>query len=280
MRLNIYHTNDIHSNFSFLSRVCGYLEQYRQEEDLYLDSGDFLDLKSILVQADRGAGALKLLKLCGLEAMALGNNELDFGCPDLEKLMAYPLLCANLTRADGTPVRGLQSHRIVERLGKRFLIIGLAPYFGEGMVPSLYNLFFEMGDLHTVDPVPAVTKILEENRGSYDFSILLSHSGHPVDRELEKRLPPVDLWLEGHSHAVITEERHSQSGMGQLLGRGVRPGGRWRLVRGLRHRQSGAVRFHGQSPALPAGVPLRSDGHHRLCRRGHRGAGGAAVYPG
>lgn len=219
MRLNIYHTNDIHSNFSFLSRVCGYLEQYRQEEDLYLDSGDFLDLKSILVQADRGAGALKLLKLCGLEAMALGNNELDFGCPDLEKLMAYPLLCANLTRADGTPVRGLQSHRIVERLGKRFLIIGLAPYFGEGMVPSRYNLFFEMGDLHTVDPVPAVTKILEENRGSYDFSILLSHSGHPVDRELEKRLPPVDLWLEGHSHAVITEERYSQSGMGQLLGR-------------------------------------------------------------
>ena len=59
----------------------------------------------------------------------------------------------------------------------------------------------------STDPIPAVRGILEENRGKYDFSILLSHSGHLVDRELEKALPPVDLWLEGHSHAVITEKR-------------------------------------------------------------------------
>ena len=29
MHLNIYHTNDIHANFSFLGRVCAYLEEYR-----------------------------------------------------------------------------------------------------------------------------------------------------------------------------------------------------------------------------------------------------------
>lgn len=54
MRLNIYHTNDIHTNFAFLGRVCAYLEEHRAESDLYLDSGDFLDLKSLVVQADRG----------------------------------------------------------------------------------------------------------------------------------------------------------------------------------------------------------------------------------
>lgn len=53
MRLNIYHTNDIHANFAFLGRVCAYLEEHRTESDLYLDSGDFLDLKSLVVQADR-----------------------------------------------------------------------------------------------------------------------------------------------------------------------------------------------------------------------------------
>lgn len=40
-----------------------------------------------------------------------------------------------------------------------------------------------------------------------------------MDQELAKRLPPVDLWLEGHSHAVVTEQHYTQSGMGQLLGR-------------------------------------------------------------
>ena len=129
MRLNIYHTNDIHADFSFLSRVCAYLSGHREESDLYFDSGDFLDLKSVLVQADRGKGALELMGLCRPEAMALGNNEIDLGSADLEKL-DFPLLCANICRNDGTPVPGLKSHVILERRGKRFLVAGLAPYYG------------------------------------------------------------------------------------------------------------------------------------------------------
>lgn len=218
MRLNIYHTNDIHADFSFLSRVCAYLSGHREKSDLYFDSGDFLDLKSVLVQADRGKGALEPMGLCRPEAMALGNNEIDLGSADLEKL-DFPLLCANICHNDGTPVPGLKSHVILERRGKRFLVAGLAPYYGMGMIANKYNLFFEMGNLRTVDPIPAVTRILNENRGKYDFSILLSHSGHLVDRELAKRLPPVDLWLGGHSHAVVTETGYSQSGKGEFLGR-------------------------------------------------------------
>lgn len=219
MRLTVYHTNDIHADFAFLGRVCAYLSSHRQSEDLYFDSGDFLDLKSILVQADRGKSALALAAQCGLDAMALGNNEIDLGSRDLEALEGLPLLCANICRSDGTPVPNLRSHRILERCGKRFLILGLAPYYGIGMVPNKYNLFFEMGNLRTVDPIPPVTKILQENAGKFDFSILLSHSGHQVDRELQKRLPPVDLWLGGHSHTVISEKQYSQSGKGELLGR-------------------------------------------------------------
>lgn len=219
MRLNIYHTNDIHADFSFLSRVRAYLSDHREKSDLYFDSGDFLDLKSVLVQADRGRSALELLTLCRPEAMAVGNNEIDLGSADLERLAQLPMLCANICRNDGTPVPGLKSHVILERCGKRFLVIGLAPYYGAGMIADKYNLFFEMGNLRTIDPVPAVTQILNENQGKYDFSILLSHSGHLVDRELAKRLPPIDLWLGGHSHTVVAEAGYSQSGKGEYLGR-------------------------------------------------------------
>ena len=219
MRLNIYHTNDIHADFSFLSRVRAYLSDHREKSDLYFDSGDFLDLKSVLVQADRGRSALELLALCRPEAMAVGNNEIDLGSADLERLAQLPMLCANICRNDGTPVPGLKSHVILERCGKRFLVIGLAPYYGAGMIAGKYDLFFEMGNLRTIDPVPAVTQILNENQGKYDFSILLSHSGHLVDRELAKRLPPIDLWLGGHSHTVVAEAGYSQSGKGEYLGR-------------------------------------------------------------
>lgn len=218
MLLRIYHTNDIHANFSFLSRVHGYLSANRKENDLFLDSGDFTDLKSLIVQSDSGRSALELMKLCRPEAMALGNNEIDLGSEAVEKLSDFPLLCANAVHNDGTAIPGLKSHTLIERCGKRFLIIGLAPYYSARMEPNRYNLFFEMGNIHTTDPIVSVGRILEELKGTYDFSILLSHSGHLVDRELEKQLPPVDLWLEGHSHGVITEKRYSQSGKGQFLG--------------------------------------------------------------
>lgn len=219
MLLQIYHTNDIHADFGFLSRVYAYLAAHRGEQDFYFDSGDFTDLKSVIVQSDRGGAAMALMKLCRPEAMALGNNEIDLGSDDLQRLVNLPLLCANAKHNDGTEIPGLKTHRIFHRCGKRFLAIGLAPYYSARMEPNRFNLFFEMGNIHTTDPIPAVEKILEENRGKYDFSILLSHSGHLVDRELEKQLPKVDLWLEGHSHAVITEKRYSQSGKGECLGR-------------------------------------------------------------
>ena len=218
MRLRIYHTNDIHADFPFLSRVHNYLREHRESRDFYFDSGDFTDLKSVIVQADRGKGALELMEMCAPDAMALGNNEIDLGSEDLEKLTAFPLLCANAVHNDGTAIAGLKRYVILERFGKRFLVIGLAPYYDVQMRPNKYNLFFEMGNIHTTDPIPAVVGILRENEGDFDFSILLSHCGHLVDRELEKRLPPVDLWLEGHSHAVVTGKRHSQSGKGECLG--------------------------------------------------------------
>ena len=64
MLLQIYHTNDIHADFGFLSRVYSYLAAHRGEQDFYFDSGDFTDLKSVIVQSDRGGAAMALMKLC------------------------------------------------------------------------------------------------------------------------------------------------------------------------------------------------------------------------
>ncbi|WP_311487685.1 metallophosphoesterase [uncultured Helcococcus sp.] len=51
--MKIYHTNDIHSNFDFYKKTSAYINENKNDEDLYLDSGDFADLSNFIVQADR-----------------------------------------------------------------------------------------------------------------------------------------------------------------------------------------------------------------------------------
>lgn len=231
MRLQIYHTNDIHSDFSFLKRVHSYLTEHRNEQDFYFDSGDFTDLKSTIVQSDRGITALGLLKACCLDAMALGNNEIDLGCDDLAAIAGAPILSVNAVQNDGSSIPNLCPSVILERCGKRFLILGFSPYYSYELVPNKYNLFFEMGNIHTTEPIDAARAVLAELRGQFDYCIALSHSGHVVDGLLRESLPEVNLWLGGHSHVVITEDTYSQSGKGETLGRitleidetGIRP---------------------------------------------------------
>lgn len=218
MQLRIFHTNDIHGNLDFLGRVQAWLAEHRGENDFYFDSGDYMDLKSVVVQADRGKRAMELMMACGLDAMAVGNNEIDLTSEAIEQLADFPLVSTNLTHNDGSALPGLPGSRILERCGKRFLILGLSPYFKFHMIPNGYNVFFEMGNLHTVEPVAAVRGELQRQRGRYDYCIMLSHSGNPVDRILCQQLPEIDLWLGGHCHSTITERKFSESGLGTTLG--------------------------------------------------------------
>lgn len=218
MQMRIYHTNDIHGNLEFLRRVQAWLALNRGENDFFFDSGDYMDLKSIVVQADRGESAMKLMAVCGLDAMTVGNNEIDLGSEALERLTAFPLIGTNIVHNDATAIPGLPGSRILERCGKRFLILGLSPYYKPPMVAGGYNVFFEMGNLHTIEPVAAARAELDRQRGKYDFCIALSHSGNPVDLMICRQLPEVDFWLEGHCHSIITEKRFTQSGMGETLG--------------------------------------------------------------
>ena len=77
MTLTIYQTNDLHSNFENIARIAAYIKDHRKKEDLFLDCGDLCDLKDITVQGTRGIGAVRILKHAGVDAMAVGNNEID-----------------------------------------------------------------------------------------------------------------------------------------------------------------------------------------------------------
>ncbi len=221
MKIYIYHTNDIHSNFEFVAMVTSYLKANKTESDLYLDSGDFNDLKDFIVQADRGKSALELFSLTGIDLMTFGNNEIDLGKQSLIEIIEsdFPIISANVVDEYKNELPGLDKYRIIEKNGVRFLIIGIAPYYDKDYIPGSYNSFFVLGNILTVDPIVQVNEILKEQKGNYDFSILLSHSGLRVDRMLKEHCPDIDLMLGGHTHHVISDGNYSQSGRGQYLGR-------------------------------------------------------------
>lgn len=221
MRIHIYHTNDIHSNYDFLKKVHRYLSENKGENDFYFDSGDYTDLKNAIVQADQGRSAMEMLMSCSLDGMTLGNNEVDMGYEAVAELVNQnaPMIVANVTDNADNPIQNMPASKLYVRAGKRFLVIGIAPFYKEDMTPSGYNVFSMMGNLKFHPPVEPVRKELDKNRGNYDFCILLSHSGYIIDEEIRKELPEVNLCLGGHSHEVRNHKGYSQSGMGEFLGK-------------------------------------------------------------
>ncbi|MBR5317766.1 MAG: bifunctional metallophosphatase/5'-nucleotidase [Lachnospiraceae bacterium] len=222
MYINIYHTNDIHCEFDTFRKIAAYLKKHKTENDFYFDSGDYTDLKSIVVQADRGYSVMELMRACKLDAMCLGNNEVDLGNEAIVNLCekGFPMISVNVTDNWNETISAIQSSMILERGNKRFLIIGTSPYYSDKLQPSSYNVFFEMGNLKTQEPIEEIKKEIEKQKGNYDFCILLSHSGLLVDEWMLEQLPQVDLCLGGHSHSVKAENGYSQSGkMGEKLGR-------------------------------------------------------------
>lgn len=221
MYIKIYHTNDIHCEFESFRKIAAYLRINKKENDLYFDSGDYTDLKSTLVQADRGNSAMELMRACKLDAMCLGNNEIDLGNEDIESLCekGFPMIAGNVTNNENKELKNLKSSIILERNGKRFLIIGISPYYSDRLLADSYNTFFMMGNLKTQEPIERIRKEIKRQEGKYDFCILLSHSGVKVDEWLLKQIPEIDLCFGGHSHMVKSEKGYSQSGkMGEKLG--------------------------------------------------------------
>lgn len=221
MKVNIYHTNDIHSNYEFLKRVYDYMQKNKEENDFYFDSGDYTDLKSTIVQADKGQAAMRLFNACKVDGITIGNNEVDLGYEAVTKLveLGYPFVGANVTDNDDKCIQGLQASRIYEKAGKKFLVLGIAPFYNQYMEDAKYNVFSMMDNLKFHPPIELLKKEIDMNAGKYDYCILLSHSGNTVDKEILKSFPEVDLCLGGHSHEIENYKGYSQSGMGECLGK-------------------------------------------------------------
>lgn len=204
MKVNIYHTNDIHSEFVDLLRINTYLKNNRSINDLLFDSGDFCDLKSSLVYGTNGLGAKALIDYMGYDAICIGNNEIDLEHDNLAAMTMTktPVLSCNVFDNEGYKIGNILPSIIIEKKGIRFLVIGISPHYNVLLQPS-YNVFYNMGNINTVDPIEGIKNELIKYKGKYDISIVLSHSGINTDEIIIKNVDGIDVVIGGHSHSKI-----------------------------------------------------------------------------
>ncbi len=204
--MKIYHTNDMHSEFEKCAGIASYFRTHKTVDDLYVDAGDFCDLKDISIVGTNGLTGSKLMNELTCDAFCVGNNEADLGYEAIKKIgKNSTLLSCNLKKIDESDIEHLTNSIIIAKNKLRFLIIGISPYFKRDMTPNGYNLFLELDGLKTMNPFDCVRKEIEKNESNYDFCILLSHSGFAIDEIIAQQLPEVGLIIGGHSHTLLQE---------------------------------------------------------------------------
>lgn len=199
MKLKIFHSNDVHSNFENFAKMVTLIKHHKDESTLILDAGDFADFKSIELQGTKGMAAIELLDYAGYEALTIGNNETFNGIETLEHMASHspiPFISNNLLKKDKTKVNGVNRSIILHKNDLRILITGSSPdldVFNDGL------------GVHILSYKEAIAEEIKRNEGCYDICILLSHVGTIADRELAKDIPEIDIILSAHDHQLYAK---------------------------------------------------------------------------
>jgi 2',3'-cyclic-nucleotide 2'-phosphodiesterase (5'-nucleotidase family) len=172
----------------------------RNVRTLVLVAGDLLQ-GTPMSTVFRGEPDVACLNAMGVDAVAIGNHEFDFGLENfrrLQGLAAFPFLSANVVKkAGGGPI------------ARPFLSIPL----GDGLAVTVIGA--TTGELLTIskadnvealaiaDPLLSVRQAYEQVR-SQGPVVLLSHNRHRIDRQIAAALPELAAVIGGHDHILLS----------------------------------------------------------------------------
>lgn len=200
-RLTIVHVNDIDrmegdGDAGGVARLATVIADVRAQGGAVLatSGGDSIS-PSLLSSFDQGAHMIALLNQVGLDAMALGNHEFDFG-PDVTRARIseadFTVLSNNALEPDGTLIDGVEDNMMVEVGDHMVGIFGLTTD-GTAVKSS-------PGDVTFRDPVEVAAATAAALRAAgADIVIALTHTDRPEDEQLYAA-GDVDVILSGDDH--------------------------------------------------------------------------------
>lgn len=193
MIFTFVHTTDLHGRRGLLGSLPA-----PSDSTILLDSGDAISGSCTVFRMREPV--LSDMREAGFSAMAMGNREYSYFPAVAGMRVAeagFPVLAANVLFA-GKGV-GVRPFVILERLGFRIAVIGLAPvqFLGVPFLSALCGSRFV--------PYRDALRTVEPEVSSADLRILLSHSGLREDVETAEEFGFIDLVLAGHSHMRFKE---------------------------------------------------------------------------
>ena len=218
-RITVLHVNDTHShldafgpkNHAMTGEIGGIAKaatiiggvRAHHKNVLLLHAGDAF-VGDFMFNEYFGVPELQLLQQLGVDAMAVGNHEFDFGPDFLAMILgqafpqqAFPLLSANL---DMTAVPALQQFiqpAIMKDIGGvKVGIFGMTVPAEptSNAAPVIIN-----SDIGTI----AGTQVAMLRQQGAQVVIMLSHLGNYLDRIIASNVPGIDVIVGGHDHYVF-----------------------------------------------------------------------------
>lgn len=203
-RLTIVHVNDIDrmegtGDTGGVARLATVIADIRAQGGVVLatSAGDSIS-PSLLSSFDEGAHMISLLNMVGLDAMALGNHEFDFG-PDIARTRIaeanFAMLSNNAFEPDGTLIDGVTENMMIE-VGDH--TVGLFGLTTDGTAVKS-----SPGDVTFGDPVEVAASTAAALReAGADVVVALAHTDRPEDDQLVAA-GDVDVLLSGDDHDLL-----------------------------------------------------------------------------
>lgn len=189
-----------------IARMAALVRDIRAENSrkkvrtLVLAAGDILQ-GTPMSTVFRGEPDIACLNAMGVDGLAVGNHEFDFGLENFQKLQdraAFPFLSANIVeKPSGRPLcRPSLTIPLQDDLA--LTVIGVTT---EGLLTMT-----QADNVATLGVGGAVSsvRLLLDGARSRGPVVLLSHSGYRIDREIAAALPDLAAIIGGHDHILLS----------------------------------------------------------------------------
>jgi len=235
--LVIFHTNDIHGRavdnvdkgeigYARYKTILDLAEdEFGDTNVLAFDAGDALHGTNFATLS-KGESIVKLMNMVGIDAMACGNHEFNYGkdrLKELEAMANFPIMAVNILNEDGEAFFNTNSKIFEVFTGHaesdpaKFGVIGVATPETKVKAHPKYTEGLTFGAGEEEDDIDALAALvqLEINRlvddEGVDFVILLTHlgvdesSGDLTSEKLASKLYDISIVIDGHSHTAYDE---------------------------------------------------------------------------
>lgn len=216
-RLTILHFNDLHGHLEGgpmgqelaggAARLATLIKNIEQENEkigaktIVLVGGDAFT--GTLISGEfQGEAEFRVMNEMGVDAMALGNHEFDFGVEVIQRRMGeatFPVLSANTVWKKNRKLFAL-STSILKVGDLKIGIIGLTTEEAKETTAIASVTAFDF-----LKGIPATKRFLPALNRSSDIQIALTHQGVDADVALAKAIPALEAVIGGHDHVKPEE---------------------------------------------------------------------------